>query len=615
MNFRHVVQRMLLLFLTATAAVAQQAFVFENISLSKESPRWGDTVTVDYEAPDGSSVLAPGTRDTVYFVPDCEGYHGAFSIVLPMHRTVKNLFETTFRVPDSISSYAVKIMTPRRSLLRYWISSACQDRNGRATRGNAPLHFDNDSASCAYRAMFPDDYFPFANKFVMLQQMQQISPDSTLTPALLDSMMESTLRDLRANARPSLSRLVVLALLEFLRQRTDTAGAEFLREAAAYPSWDPILENGAFWSYHWTPHDPALLPLVGYRWRMLAPLAARFPSSTFASQWLANESGDSLLDTIAFRAIESAAGPSPSYGTLKTFGDAYASVSSPMHDPVKAMGWYDRALNAYASNAGFYSGADVEGGRGYGLRELHASRSSALLERKRVDEAIAEATIAVATDDDGNDWTLRSAHAALGRAYLAAGRIHDAERSFGQALPVDTSDALPRGFDELFVTCHRPNESIRDYAAHLRSTYPVTTPLAPIRDFSFVTMDSVRSSLYALRGRVVVLDFWFLGCMGCMLEREALNRLHDEFASDTSVAFLSIALTDDASLRSFFSTHPTKWPTVASATSICDAVGIGSFPTHLIIGRDGATRFRDTGGSETSDSVLRPKIKEALTAE
>lgn len=59
--------------------------------------------------------------------------------------------------------------------------------------------------------------------------------------------------------------------------------------------------------------------------------------------------------------------------------------------------------------------------------------------------------------------------------------------------------------------------------------------------FSFTSLDGRRFELAALRGQVIVLSFWFVGCQPCQAEVPLLNKLVEQFHDQNGV-FLAPAL-------------------------------------------------------------------------
>jgi thiol-disulfide isomerase/thioredoxin len=54
-------------------------------------------------------------------------------------------------------------------------------------------------------------------------------------------------------------------------------------------------------------------------------------------------------------------------------------------------------------------------------------------------------------------------------------------------------------------------------------------------EFDVVAVDGKRLKLSALKGKVVVLNFWFIGCAPCIAELPALNKLVDEYKGEDVV--------------------------------------------------------------------------------
>jgi len=46
----------------------------------------------------------------------------------------------------------------------------------------------------------------------------------------------------------------------------------------------------------------------------------------------------------------------------------------------------------------------------------------------------------------------------------------------------------------------------------------------------------------SLKGKIVVLNFWFIRCPPCRMERPYLNELVDEYAGDSNIVFIAVSL-------------------------------------------------------------------------
>jgi len=122
--------------------------------------------------------------------------------------------------------------------------------------------------------------------------------------------------------------------------------------------------------------------------------------------------------------------------------------------------------------------------------------------------------------------------------------------------------------------------------------------------FSVTTLDGKEFDLSSLRGKVVVLNFWFIACSPCVAEIPDLNKLVAEFSAEKDVVFLSLAQDDAASLHEFLKKHEFAYNVAAAATGIMlSKYQIQAFPTNMIIDRQGKVIFELSGGAVTSLNV------------
>ncbi len=117
-------------------------------------------------------------------------------------------------------------------------------------------------------------------------------------------------------------------------------------------------------------------------------------------------------------------------------------------------------------------------------------------------------------------------------------------------------------------------------------------PLAPT--FRAKTIDGNTVNTTDLRGKVIVLNLWFISCPNCLQEIKMLNQIVDEYAGK-DVVFLGLASNNTADLQKFVKRNPFKYQVVPDAGRFMLA-GFGElkkgeynlgFPTHVVIDREG----------------------------
>jgi peroxiredoxin len=134
-------------------------------------------------------------------------------------------------------------------------------------------------------------------------------------------------------------------------------------------------------------------------------------------------------------------------------------------------------------------------------------------------------------------------------------------------------------------------------------------PMAP--DFDVHTLEGKQLNLSGLRGKVVVLNFWFTGCAPCRVEMPGLNNLTDDF-KDKDVVFIAFALDGADALESFLKEKQFDYQIVPDASKIATLYGVEAYPTHIIINPEGQIEFTLTGGSPDRHDQLRPLIQNML---
>ena len=114
--------------------------------------------------------------------------------------------------------------------------------------------------------------------------------------------------------------------------------------------------------------------------------------------------------------------------------------------------------------------------------------------------------------------------------------------------------------------------------------------------FTARAMDGSVISMDKLRGKIVVVNLWYVGCEGCVAEIKHLNKLVDEYKGSKDVVFLAPAASTKPQIENFFKKNPFSFTVLPNAHMII--IGkFGSpdkrgeinvpFPMHLVYDRDG----------------------------
>ena len=134
-------------------------------------------------------------------------------------------------------------------------------------------------------------------------------------------------------------------------------------------------------------------------------------------------------------------------------------------------------------------------------------------------------------------------------------------------------------------------------------------------DYTFQTLDGDWIESDALRGQVVVLNFWATWCGPCKLEMPTLQALHEDRAAD-GVVVLGLA-TDAGSgdaIAPFLAERDITYPVGRATQAHRQAFGgIPAIPTTFLIDRAGTVRHRVVG--YLTSPALRVAVNRLLDEE
>jgi peroxiredoxin len=115
-------------------------------------------------------------------------------------------------------------------------------------------------------------------------------------------------------------------------------------------------------------------------------------------------------------------------------------------------------------------------------------------------------------------------------------------------------------------------------------------------------------SLPELKGKIVLIDFSYVGCLPCMQAIKPMNDLHEKY-KNKEVAIVSIYPIDKtASVANYVKKYGIKYPVYIGANSLCEKYQITGYPCFYFIDKDGKianvfTGYSDDFETETSSII------------
>jgi len=108
-----------------------------------------------------------------------------------------------------------------------------------------------------------------------------------------------------------------------------------------------------------------------------------------------------------------------------------------------------------------------------------------------------------------------------------------------------------------------------------------------IPNLDFITIKGKSYSNSDLRGKVLVINFWFKGCAPCVAEMPSLNRLYNEF-KDENVLFISFASDNEQALKpTYLNSGKFLFEIVPNSKSIASKFKFFGYPTTYIVDQKG----------------------------
>ncbi|GAB2817458.1 TlpA family protein disulfide reductase [Ferruginibacter profundus] len=144
----------------------------------------------------------------------------------------------------------------------------------------------------------------------------------------------------------------------------------------------------------------------------------------------------------------------------------------------------------------------------------------------------------------------------------------------------------------------------RAAAIELFKTSVVNKPLA---DFKFTSIDKQALELKKLKGKIIVINFWFTYCGPCIKEMPFLTELVAA-NKENPVVFIAPAPENEKQIRKFLQKNTFTYQLIPSSLDYIKTMHIENFPTHLIADKDGIIRQVFIGYTDD----IKMKLQEAI---
>jgi peroxiredoxin len=124
----------------------------------------------------------------------------------------------------------------------------------------------------------------------------------------------------------------------------------------------------------------------------------------------------------------------------------------------------------------------------------------------------------------------------------------------------------------------------------------------PAPDFSLTDVQGRTVSLVSLKGKVVVLNFWFTTCLACIAEMPDLNKLQQAYKGK-DVVFLGLGRDDKNRIRQFSTMHQFDYQLLTNAVKTATDYKVEAYPTSMVIDKNGIIKYVQVSADNITEKL------------
>ncbi len=150
-------------------------------------------------------------------------------------------------------------------------------------------------------------------------------------------------------------------------------------------------------------------------------------------------------------------------------------------------------------------------------------------------------------------------------------------------------------------------EAFNKFTASAATSSQSGSNLTPAAIFSGTDISGNPVKLSDYKGKIVVINAWFIGCAPCIVEMPDLNRLAERYADHKDVVFLGLTPDNTEALLKFVQKTTFKYEIINNLKGI-EPYDFSIYPQHLIIDKNGNIAYRSSG----SDPEITEKLSKVI---
>ncbi len=129
--------------------------------------------------------------------------------------------------------------------------------------------------------------------------------------------------------------------------------------------------------------------------------------------------------------------------------------------------------------------------------------------------------------------------------------------------------------------------------------------------FSATDINGNEYSLNSLKGKIIVMNFWFVECKPCVMEMPELNELVKKY-KNKDIVFLGFATNDKSKIDSFLKKKDFSYNLIPNSRKIAADYKVSGYPTHIIIDENSKIVYLTSGLGPTTIYDIEKTIESLI---
>lgn len=132
-----------------------------------------------------------------------------------------------------------------------------------------------------------------------------------------------------------------------------------------------------------------------------------------------------------------------------------------------------------------------------------------------------------------------------------------------------------------------------------------------INELNLEDLNGEKFNLEKLKGKIIVINFWFTKCKPCIAEFPELNELKKKYANQ-EVEFFAVTWDNKETIDKFLINHKLDFKIIPNGKTIIDKFKIPHYPYNIVIDKEGKIEYINDVLVVKVLKKLDNKIKELL---